>query len=105
MGGFRSALDPETHFEIVRSETPITEDGYKIGEPKLLECEECGASVLLTEDPSPGIDELGHEPDCPQRYARTATWRDAFLGDSMDAPVGDGPNPQGVPGQIESAGD
>jgi|GEM_PF-1807465 len=88
MQNFQSVYDRRTQFEIVRSESPVSEDGYKIGEPKLLQCDACGASVLLTEEPSPGIDELQHERDCPQRYARTDSWREAFLGTAgMDAPV------------------
>jgi hypothetical protein len=70
----RSFADPQTTFELVRSETPISEDGYKLGEPKLVRCGECGADVLLTEDPSPGIDELGHDPRCSQRWVRSRWW-------------------------------
>jgi len=60
----RSFSDPGTRFTIVRSESPIAVDGYALGEPKSLECPECGASVLLTAEPSPGIDEIGHLPSC-----------------------------------------
>jgi len=74
----RSFADPSTEFDLVASSTPISEDGYKIGEPKLLQCAECGAGVLLTEDPSPGIDELQHEPNCPQRWVRSRWWRKQF---------------------------
>ncbi|MCD2204390.1 hypothetical protein [Halobacterium sp. KA-6] len=75
----KDVFDPSTEFEIQRSETPISEDGYKLGEPKYLECAHCSARVLLTEEPSPGVDELPHDPDCPQRWARTPWWRDHFL--------------------------
>lgn len=71
--------DPSTHFEIVPSTTPVDVDGYKLGEPKLLRCTECGADVLLTEEPTPGIDELGHEKFCPQRWVRSRWWREQFL--------------------------
>ncbi|WP_135807331.1 hypothetical protein [Halorussus marinus] len=71
----RSFSDPDTHFAIVRSETPVTEDGYKVGEPKRLECEECGAGVLLTEEPTPGIDELQHQPTCSQRFVKSRWWQ------------------------------
>lgn len=66
--------DEETHFEIEASDSPITVDGYAKGEPKELRCEECGASVLLTEDPSPGVDELQHERWCSQRWVRSQWW-------------------------------
>jgi len=74
----KSFADPETHFELVASSTPISEDGYKLGEPKFVRCVECGADVLLTEEPSPGIDEIGHEKDCPQRWVRSRWWRKQF---------------------------
>lgn len=77
----KSFSDPSTHFRILRSDTPVSVDGFKIGEPKLLECEECGARVLITEEPSPGIDELQHEPSCPQRWVRSKWWRTTFLQD------------------------
>lgn len=78
----KNVYDPSTEFEISRSETPVSKDGYKIGEPKYLECAHCTARVLLTEEPSPGIDELPHDKTCPQRWARTPWWRDHFLTDS-----------------------
>lgn len=74
-----SPFDPDTHYEIVDSDTPHTDDGYWPGEPKALRCAACGAEVLLTEQPSPGIDDgLPHDPDCPQRFARTEWWRSRF---------------------------
>lgn len=75
----KHALDPDVEYEIQRSETPVSVDGYKLGEPKWFACAECGARVLLTEEPSPGLDELQHEPDCSQRFARTEWWREHFL--------------------------
>ena len=77
----KSFADPETTFELVRSSTPVSEDGYKLGEPKFVRCTECGADVLLTEEPSPGIDELGHTPQCGQRYVRSRWWREQFRDD------------------------
>ncbi|MFW5896200.1 MAG: hypothetical protein ACOCUA_02330 [archaeon] len=68
-----------THYRIVSSRSPLDEDGYKIGEPKRLECEACGASVQLTEEPSAGVDELPHSPDCLQRWARSEWWTHRFL--------------------------
>lgn len=67
--------DPDTEYVLERSDTPVSEDGYKIGEPKRLVCGGCGASVLLTEEPSPGVDDLSHERDCPNRWARSEWWR------------------------------
>lgn len=72
--------DSETEYRIERSETPVTEDGYKIGEPKWLICETCTAHVLLTEEPSAGVDELDHDLDCPQRWVRSEWWSEQFLG-------------------------
>ncbi len=77
----RSFADPSTEFELVASSTPISEDGYKLGEPKLVRCSECGADVLLTEDPSPGIDELSHAPGCSQRFVRSRWWQQQFRSD------------------------
>jgi len=70
--------DESTEFEIVSSQSPLDVDGYKLGEPKVLRCAECGAQVLLTEHPSQGIDELGHDPHCGQRFAKTEWWRSHF---------------------------
>jgi hypothetical protein len=78
----KDVFDPSTEFEIERSQTPVSEDGYKIGEPKYLECTHCTARVLLTEEPSPGIDELPHDPYCDQRFAKTTWWQDNFAPDS-----------------------
>lgn len=80
----QDAFDPSTEFEIVRSETPVSEDGYKLGEPKYLRCPRCQADVLLTEEPTPGLDELPHAPGCRQRFAKTPWWRDHFLHDTGD---------------------
>jgi len=74
----RSPFDPDTHFAIVPSDTPVSEDGYKLGEPKRLECDACSASVLLTRQPSAGVDELQHDPDCPQRFVRSDWWAMQF---------------------------
>jgi len=74
----RSFADPDTEFELLRSDTPVDVDGYKLGEPKKLQCPECGASVLLTPEPSPGVDELQHHPQCPQRWVRSEWWESQF---------------------------
>jgi hypothetical protein len=46
----RSFADPDTHFSLVRSETPVDVDGYKLGEPTgEVECCCCGASAAAPE--------------------------------------------------------
>lgn len=76
MTGWQHFADPDTEFEILASETPHTEDGYWPGEPKALRCPECGAQVQLDRDPStPGIDELAHRSDCPQRFVHSHWYR------------------------------
>ncbi|MFW6435701.1 MAG: hypothetical protein ACOCY1_04900 [Halovenus sp.] len=79
-GSGKSPFDPDTHYRIEGSKSPVTVDGYAEGEPKFLVCDKCEASVQLTEDPTPGIDELQHMRDCPQRFAKTRTWRERFEG-------------------------
>jgi len=75
-----SPWDPETQYSIVKSDTPVNVDGYKIGEPKYLECDECGARVLLTPEPTPGIDELNHQlvdgDRCSQWAAHSEYWEE-----------------------------
>lgn len=65
----RSFADPETHFRINQSESPVTVDGYAKGEPKSLECDECGAEVLIDgpDGHQTPIDNLPHDRECPQR--------------------------------------
>lgn len=70
--------DPETRYAIVESDSPVSVDGYALGEPKRLVCDECGASVELTRERSPGVDYLRHEPDCPQFEARSQWFREHF---------------------------
>jgi hypothetical protein len=78
----QSPFDPETEFEIGRSQTPVSEDGYKLGEPKTLSCRHCSAEVLLTPDPGdPGVDDLSHDKDCPQRWVRSEWWTEHLLVD------------------------
>jgi hypothetical protein len=74
--GRLSPFDPQTHYDIIESKTPVSEDGYKIHEPKWLRCSECGAQVLLTEEPSRGVDDLSHDVDCPQRFAHSEWYRE-----------------------------
>lgn len=68
--------DPETEYELVRSDSPIHVDGYAEGSFKKLRCAECGAEVLLTEDPSAGVDDLAHARDCSQRWAKSDWYRE-----------------------------
>ena len=66
------ALDPETEWRLIRSETPVNVDGFKLGEPTgEVQCEECGQSAM-------NIDEIPHDPDCDQRWSRTGYWADRF---------------------------
>ena len=59
-------IDPDEEYRILPSESPYKVDGYGLGEPKYLECEECGGRVLLTSEPSPTV-AVVHDQDCPQR--------------------------------------
>jgi len=77
----RSPADPDTHFSIVTSDSPISVDGYALNEPKELVCDDCGASVLLTPEPSAGIDEFPHKPNCDQRACHWVWWWETFGGD------------------------
>jgi hypothetical protein len=68
--------DSDTEFRIVTSDSPVSVDGFALGEPKLLECEHCSASALITRDPDdPGVDDLSHEKSCPQRFVRSDWFR------------------------------
>ena len=71
----KSFSDPQTHFRMLRSETPVNVDGFKLGEPTgEIECEECGASHL-------NIDEIPHDADCPQRFVKSRWWQDTAAHD------------------------
>jgi len=66
----RSFTDPDTEFQLERSDTPVTEDGYKIGElTGTVVCEACGQE-------SGNIDTINHEPGCPQSGAVSEWWRE-----------------------------
>jgi len=70
---YRSFSDPDTEFELVRSDTPVSVDGYKIGEPTgEVECEECGARAK-------NVDEVPHEPHCSQRFTLSEWWAEQIL--------------------------
>lgn len=71
----RSFADPETHFRVVRSETPVSVDGFAMGEPTgEIECADCGASHL-------NIDEIPHAPHCSQRFVKSRFWQEAATDD------------------------
>jgi len=62
-----SFADPDTHFRLIRSETPVDVDGFKIDEPTgEIECEECGHRAGAPEY-------INHDADCPQRGV-TSRW-------------------------------
>lgn len=69
----RTPFDPDTEYELIRSETPISDDGFKIGEPLgLVKCCECNAIAK-------NIDEIPHDPNCSQRFARSDWWATRLL--------------------------
>jgi len=71
----RSFSDPKTHFRLVRSDTPITDDGFKLGElTGEIVCLACGES-------HDNIDEIPHEDDCAQRFVRSQWWRTQLRSD------------------------
>lgn len=64
----RSFSDPETHFHLVRSDTPWTVDGFKLGElTGEVECCECGASAAAPEY-------INHDKNCEQADVRSEYW-------------------------------
>ena len=61
----RSFADADTVFEVVRSDTPVNVDGFKIGEPTgEIVCLGCGESHV-------NIDEIPHAHDCTQRFVHS----------------------------------
>ena len=68
----KSFADPDTHFELERSDTPADVDGFKLGEPTgTVRCSECGAAAH-------NIDEIPHRATCPQRWVRSRWWAEQF---------------------------
>jgi hypothetical protein len=65
-------IAPDHEYEIVASESPVTVDGYALGEPKAIECEFCEAAMYLTREKTPGLWDLNHEPWCPNATDDTA---------------------------------
>lgn len=67
-GQHKSFSDPDTEFALDRSDTPVSVDGFKIGEPTgLVVCEECDAEAH-------NVDEIPHAEDCSQRFTRSDWW-------------------------------
>lgn len=65
----RSFSDPDTEFRLLRSETSVDVDGYKLGElTGEVECIECGASAG-------NVDAIPHAKDCSQRDVFSEYWR------------------------------
>lgn len=65
----RSFADEDTEFRLVRSDTPVDVDGYKIHEPTgEIECEECGHRAAAPEY-------INHEETCDQADV-TSRWYD-----------------------------
>ncbi|MFC7044319.1 hypothetical protein ACFQH6_20620 [Halobacteriaceae archaeon GCM10025711] len=70
-----SFSDPDTHYRVIRSDTPIDVDGFNLGEPTgEIQCEECGAEHL-------NVDEIPHEPWCSQRYVKSLFWQHHYAVD------------------------
>ena len=68
-----SFSDPDTHFSIVRSQTPVSVDGFALHEPTgEVRCEECGAKAM-------NVDEIPHSPDCSQRFVKSHFWEEHFI--------------------------
>jgi len=63
----RSFADPDTEFELVRSDTPVDADGYKLGEPTgEVKCLVCKQSAAAPEY-------INHLPGCQQSDV-TSRW-------------------------------
>ncbi|MEE6210876.1 hypothetical protein U3A55_12025 [Salarchaeum sp. III] len=68
-----SFADPETHFRIVESDTPVSVDGFAKGEPTgEIECLECGAVHV-------NIDDIPHDAECPNRFAHSRWYAGAMM--------------------------
>jgi hypothetical protein len=64
----RSFSDPDTHFRLLRSNTPVNVDGFKLGEPTgEVVCEECGQSAAAPEY-------IPHLKHCSQSDVRSRFW-------------------------------
>ena len=77
----RSFADAETVFAIVASESPVSVDGYAMGEPKRLVCDECDAHALLDgpDGHQTTIDNLPHDRTCSQRGVASRYYEKRFV--------------------------
>lgn len=57
--------DPDHEYRIITSETNRHDDGYERGEPKRFDCIHCSATMIITPDPTPGLEWQSHEQWCP----------------------------------------
>lgn len=65
----RSFSASSTHFHIVTSDTPVTVDGFALGEPTgEVECCVCHQSHM-------NVDEIPHEKGCEQRTVKSEFWQ------------------------------
>lgn len=68
----RSFTSPTTEFELLRSDTPVTVDGFALGEyTGIVRCREC-----LSE--AKNVDEIPHDAGCSQRFVRSRWWAGHF---------------------------
>ncbi|WP_224337900.1 hypothetical protein [Haloprofundus halobius] len=68
----RSFADRSTHFHVVVSDTPITVDGFALGEPTgQIECCECRRTHK-------NIDEIPHKKDCSQRFVHSQWYAESM---------------------------
>jgi hypothetical protein len=68
-----SFTDAETEFVLETSDSPVTVDGYALGEPTgEVRCRECGAVAR-------NVDEIPHAKDCDQRFVRSGWWVDHLI--------------------------
>lgn len=71
----KSFADPQTEFELVKSDTPVTVDGYAMGEPTgEVSCRYCGAT-------HENIDDIPHDQDCPQRFVHSNWYAETMTND------------------------
>jgi len=72
----RSFAEPDTEFELERSDTPVDVDGFKLGEPTgRVSCVSCGATAE-------NVDEIPHDSDCPQRFVHSKWYVDSVESDT-----------------------
>ena len=68
----KSFAHHSTHFHIEKSETSVSVDGFALGEPTgMITCLCCLESHL-------NVDEIGHEPNCPQRFVHSRWYAESM---------------------------